>query len=673
MAPESPKVLLVDDHEGQRLLLREMLEALGVEYITEAESGHSAVALLHRPDYQPDLVITDLNMRDGDGFDVLRAVARLPRPPQLAMISAVDEDVLAAVARIQAPDSTLRISAIAKPVTLDRLRELIADLGPSRRRGLPAAPPPPDSDIARGIKACEFVAFLEPQVDLRSGEVVGFEALARWRHPQRGLVAPYAFIPTIERSALMPDFTVALFDNLLSTRTRLLAAGFTGKLSVNIGAECLAIPDFPARMQECLRRHQLDNGEGITLELTESSGIGDPVDAVSGLARLRLLGFELAIDDFGVGHSSLANMQNAAFSEIKIDHQFTSRVLTDRLSRAAIESIVHIAMSLGWLCVAEGIETEDIRLALVSMGCTTGQGYLFSKPVDPDDVVDWLQHWQQRPAIARQLPPAHRLLNVAAAARRDGYLLIDTAQLAQLEKRDIPSWLFDLDSYRMRWANSAALRFWKASSLEALIERDFKSDISAAARTRLRSYLDLLAGGSVRTERWTLYPLGEPISSDCMLTGVMTPDGSRAMLVEAFRSGSLVASTVFEVETAVAAPVPILVLGWDGRLLWRNPAATLAFGDAPEQFAALFADPLLGESLIGATQKAGERQLDAALHSLAGPCWQRVQLRTTRDPTNGEPLMVASLTSIDDLVPGGSRRSAAEPIELLPAGLSLPG
>lgn len=640
------RVLVVEDHPGQRELLRHMVESLGVSTVAEAECGRQAISMLNGDDgaEMPDLVITDLNMRDGDGFDVLRRAAQCPRPPQVIVVSAVEQDVLAAVEHLELRGEGMHISTIAKPVCLDRLRAVIAEVADQHPER--SATSMTLADIARGIEAGEFVPFLEPKVDLRSGCVVGFEVLARWRHPLHGLLPPSSFIPAIEASPLMQRFTLALFDRALEVRRSLQAAGYAGSLSLNFGAGCLGDPGFPAAMLERLRAHGLVDGRGIVLELTETTGAGSTVDAVSGLGRLRLLGFELAIDDFGIGHASLSNMQNGAFSEIKIDRQFSSRVQSDRLSRAAIESIITIAASLGWRCVAEGIETEGMRAALSAMGCMTGQGYLFARPIDPNDIIAWWQRCDGRPAAP--LPGS-----IASPAVRSSSLpspRLDAVRAARLERSATPSWLFDLEHPAICWANEAALAFWHADSHAQLYSRDFRSDLSSSARERLQTYGTRLAAGKSFSERWTLYPLGVPTPVDCQLSGILTDAGHAAMLVEAHPRGTLIADTSFEAESALASGIAMLVLDGGGRILWQNPSAIQEFGSGLARLDEIIEPAAQAPRLLELALANGMLVRDVRLRTLDRLLWHRLQLRTSRDPASGERILVCSLTLIDDLI-----------------------
>lgn len=641
------RILVVEDNDGQRDLLLGMLEAIGVEHIEAASCGRIANGILAGGSFVPDVIITDLRMRDGDGFDVLRAAMRQRKPPQILMTSAAEPEVLARIDTLGATGAGIAIETVAKPIEYARLRALL-DKACARSQMAPKKSLP-RADIERGLDAGEFDAFLEPQFDLGSGDIVGFEALARWRHPQLGLVEPALFIPVMEQTPLMSKLAVAMFESLLRSRAALLKVSYDGGLSLNIGAECLGDPSFTQSLSRILRAHGLADGSGLTLELTESTAAGNLVDAVSSLARLRMLGFQLALDDFGIGHSSLANMQNGAFSEIKIDRHFTSQILKDRLSRAAVASIISIARSLGWTCVSEGIETDAVRRELLAMGCTVGQGYLASRPLDPQRVVDWLQEWRQ--GIDRKvtaLPNGSHAPAATVEPRGPRFPVLALAQLVQISHRSIPCWLFDLESLSITWANAEALRFWRVDSLQALMARDFGSRLPSGTRARLDAYRSALADGRVLSERWTLLPGGRPITVDCMLTGVIGPNRHVSMLVEAFGGGTLAVDARFEVEATAACGVALVAIAEDGHLLWRNPAAALEFGSDVASFADLLADASAAPALLVGAFASGDLRGEHALRSsTCGGSRYWMQLRVAADSASGGRMLVGSLLPID--------------------------
>lgn len=400
MNPTRCRVLVVDDHALQRTLLSRMLAALPVDAVSEAGDGVDALARIDdaRAAGRPfDLVISDLDMPTMDGIELTRRIAALGDAPPVALVSALDAEILASVDTLTRADGRAVLSILPKPVSMEALRtaiDRIGDRAPAARSAA-TAPRHDRAAIAAGLAAGQFEPWLEPQVDLISGEIAGFEALARWRHPQLGVLAPFHFIDTIEADpALIEPLTMTMLDQGLRALQTWPQTASTLTLSVNLSPKVLDDLGFAARVVARVAARGVEPAR-ITFELTESATATSPA-ALENIARLRMRGFRLSIDDFGTGYATLAQLSGLPIVELKIDRQFTSRMLADKVARAAVESSLQIAQRLNLRSCGEGIETAAILRELRWMGCTVGQGYLFTKPLPPDAVADWLAAWPQR-------------------------------------------------------------------------------------------------------------------------------------------------------------------------------------------------------------------------------------------------------------------------------------
>ena len=240
-------------------------------------------------------------------------------------------------------------------------------------------------DLYQALEQNQMAAFYQSKVNLRSGAVIGFEALMRWRHPQYGLVQPSVFIPIAENTGLiLPLGNWILRQSAAQLKT--WQAKFPGApLSMNVNVSVKQLKGF--QIVDAVERVLDETGippESLHLELTESALIPE-MDAVREvLARLRALNIRLHLDDFGTGYSSLSCLRTLHFDSLKIDRSFVQRLDSDPESRAIVETILNLARSLRMTVVAEGIETESQRARLLDMGCDEGQGFLFSKPVSAE-------------------------------------------------------------------------------------------------------------------------------------------------------------------------------------------------------------------------------------------------------------------------------------------------
>ncbi|MBI2276144.1 MAG: EAL domain-containing protein [Dechloromonas sp.] len=242
-----------------------------------------------------------------------------------------------------------------------------------------------ESDLRKAIVRQQFVLHYQPQLDLRSGRLVGVEALIRWLHPERGLVAPMEFIPVAEETGLI----LPIGDWVLEEACRQLAAWQTHgiehiKMSVNLTASQFLNPDLPARIRALLGQYGVAAGH-MNLEVTESMSMAAPEQTIASMTELTECGLLLSIDDFGTGYSSLAYLKLFPVSTLKIDRSFVKDIETDSNDADICDVTVLLAHKLGLDVVAEGVETEAQLKYLCSIGCEKVQGYLISKPLPADE------------------------------------------------------------------------------------------------------------------------------------------------------------------------------------------------------------------------------------------------------------------------------------------------
>ena len=240
----------------------------------------------------------------------------------------------------------------------------------------------------------EIRMHLQPVMSLADDSVVGFEALARWDRPVRGPVPPIEFITVAERSALMRPLTRITMDEALLSFAQIGDARLGRGLSINLSARSLLDPDLPRQLAALVRRYPSTSG-ALTIEITESALMVDPDRTVGILAELRGLGVRFAIDDFGVGYSSLAYMNRLPIDEVKIDRSFVGTMDQDARSAVIVRATIELAHNLGCIAVAEGVERECTRLALRDLGCDRYQGFLISKALPPDELQRWMSARQQ--------------------------------------------------------------------------------------------------------------------------------------------------------------------------------------------------------------------------------------------------------------------------------------
>ena len=251
------------------------------------------------------------------------------------------------------------------------------------------------ADLRRAIERHEIVLYYQPQVALATGEVIGFEALARWHHAERGWVPPTEFIPVAEHMGLIKPLTAHVVELAVRQSLRWQSAAITTPIAVNVSMRNLLDPRFPEILEELIANTGITPGR-LKLEITESAVMADPARVLETMNRLRSAGLRFAIDDFGTGYSSLNYLHRLPVEEIKIDRSFVGQLATDSGSAAIVRATIELGASLGLDVVAEGVEDVATWQMLNRLGCSTAQGYFLSRPMPEGEVAGWIGDWPRR-------------------------------------------------------------------------------------------------------------------------------------------------------------------------------------------------------------------------------------------------------------------------------------
>jgi len=393
--------LVAEDHDFQRRTLVEMLKRLGAKQVLDANDGRSALELFRDPAAKVDIIISDLDMPGMDGMELIRHIGEAGNPVAMILSSAVDRAVLSSVETMTRAYGINLLGAMEKPVTLSKLEAMIGRYRPPQPRSdRPRAPSSPFSleEVRRGLDEDEFEAFFMPKMDLANGRVESAEALARWRHPEKGIVAPYAFIGVMEDGGLIDDLTWAMLKKSARQLREWAASGFEPgmALSVNLSLKSLIDTDIADRITQIVRGKGVEPSS-IILEVTESAAMTEVARALENLARLRMRGFRLSIDDYGTGYSSMQQLTRIAFTELKIDQSFVLSALEKEASRVILESSIEMARKLKMKSVAEGVETRAHWDFLRMLGCDVAQGYFIAPPMEAAEFPKWRATWTLSP------------------------------------------------------------------------------------------------------------------------------------------------------------------------------------------------------------------------------------------------------------------------------------
>lgn len=256
--------------------------------------------------------------------------------------------------------------------------------------------------IRLALSQREFVLYFQPKVNMRSGKVIGAEALIRWQHPERGLLAPAQFLPLIEDHPLAIAVGEWVIDTTLTQIAAWRAAGFDIPVSVNIGARQLQQADFVARLLEILARHPGVNPTSLELEILETTALEDVVQISQVIESCAQLGVNFALDDFGTGYSSLTYLKRLPVTTLKIDQSFVRDMLDEPDNLAILKGVISLAAAFKREIIAEGVETLAHGSLLLQLGCDLAQGFGISRPMPATDLPAWAAAWQPDPAWSRQ-------------------------------------------------------------------------------------------------------------------------------------------------------------------------------------------------------------------------------------------------------------------------------
>jgi len=397
-------VLIVEDSGVQRAHLAALLDVLGVACVHQASNGAEALALLDTLHEMPDAMVIDLHMPVMDGVELIQHLqARALKIP--VVVASTRESTLVTAVLEMARAHGLPVSRAArKPLTLEVLSTALAGcLQAPAPRGAPGRHPLASvapSRLALAIERGAIQPHFQPKIDVRSGLIRGVEALARWTDDIDGPVAPDRFIPVAEAEGLIHALTLSILRQATARVAQWQARGLTLSVAVNLSPKLLDSSSLVGEIGALMREAGL-RPEQLVLEVTESALISCEGLSLGTLARLRMAGYGLSIDDYGTGFSSMQQLARAPFSELKIDRSFVNGAHANPQLRVMLQSSIEMASRLGLTTVAEGVETLEDWAWLHRYGCDICQGWLIGRALPGDDLPAWLRDHQTRLPVLR--------------------------------------------------------------------------------------------------------------------------------------------------------------------------------------------------------------------------------------------------------------------------------
>jgi EAL domain-containing protein (putative c-di-GMP-specific phosphodiesterase class I)/FixJ family two-component response regulator len=392
------KILVIDDEAALCELISSVADGMGLDCTTATDTDGFLTALTP----EVDLILLDLKMPQTDGIELLRLLGRRECRVGIVLVSGVGKRIME-TAQAMAESLGLKIvGRLQKPFRISDLEEELGKhvrpmIAPAVAHRLELAID--DAELRRAVEQDEFEVHYQPQVEIATGVIVGVEALVRWRHPDRGLIFPDKFISRMEKLQLIDDLgwlvtARAMSDiGMFAVEQRPIP-----KLSVNVSMYSLHDLFFPDRLEELAGRYAVPLS-GLVLEITESGFIQELARTLDVLVRLRMKNVHLSIDDFGTGYSGMQHLRNIPATELKIDKSFVQSIEDHDGDRVLVLKTIEIGHELEMKVVAEGVETAAQLEFLRANHCDVAQGYLFSHPLAPEKLLEWLTQYRANSGV----------------------------------------------------------------------------------------------------------------------------------------------------------------------------------------------------------------------------------------------------------------------------------
>lgn len=385
--PHPLRAVVIDAHPRDSQQAATVCRQAGLTVAGCAASAGAGLELLDTQ--RADVVVADLYLPDMDGADLIQSLSMLPRRPHLVVCSTADARLLDATYTLAESLGMPVLAALPKPLQPELLQRALS-IAPPPAPPRVASPQPPVSamEIRDGIARREFHLAYQPKIALPDMTLVGVEALLRWQHPGLGRLSPCVFLGTAHRADLLGALTVEAMRLALADWRQWQRSGLALPVSLNLSAGLLSDPFVAAQLIGMATAAGMPP-DCLTFEITEDTELTDLAAALRVLVKLRLGGFGLSLDDYGVGYSSMLRLSRIPFTELKIDRSLVHNAWARPHLLPFLRSAIGLARDLGIQAVAEGVETaQDLQL-LQQLGCDQAQGYYLARPMPAAALLRW--------------------------------------------------------------------------------------------------------------------------------------------------------------------------------------------------------------------------------------------------------------------------------------------
>lgn len=389
-------VLIIEDSKAQRLFMVDLCRQMGITEIAEADNGRTALAVMDGRPEPFDLLICDLEMPDIDGIELINLLSARNIRSGLIIASGRERSLLSAVELMASTEGLYVLGALQKPVAEAGLLALVRKYQQDGLKQKQACEQRErlllgKDELQQALNERRFVLHYQPKIDFATVQLKGAEALVRLQGEDGQLIFPNDFIPLCERFGLIDELSYQVIELAIAQQQRWLAAGLSLSISINLSAYSFEQPEFSAKVIALIKDCAVPPNS-LIFEVTETGVIKDIGRALAILTRLRLFGCGLSIDDYGTGYSSVKQLSQIPFTELKVDRSLVHGISTKPHLQVIFESTLSMCQKLGIELVAEGVERPDDWSYLQQAGCNTAQGYLISPPLPEQRFCQWVQN-----------------------------------------------------------------------------------------------------------------------------------------------------------------------------------------------------------------------------------------------------------------------------------------
>jgi EAL domain-containing protein (putative c-di-GMP-specific phosphodiesterase class I)/FixJ family two-component response regulator len=378
------RVLIIDDEIRVCRIIEKVAKKLGIKTSATDNPALFESAYL---EFESNMIFLDLQMPGFDGIELLRKLADQNSKAAIVLISGMDESVINTSKDLGTSLGLNMAGSLQKPLDIDKIEEILKSDFKLVKPQVISRHQVTEEELLRAIEKDELVVYYQPQIDFKSGKIVGAEALVRWQDPDRGLIFPDSFIPLAEKNErLIGKLTETVLEKVLQNKIQDLS------ISVNISAKLLNNISYPDEVAKLLTKYKYQ-ANLIMVEVTETGVMEDPVSTMDILVRFRLKNIKLSIDDYGTANSTLVQLHRMPFTELKVDKSFVMQAMKKDDAATIILATIELGHKLGLRVVAEGVEDQETYDWLKDVGCDIAQGYHIAKPVDLKIFLNWMKEY----------------------------------------------------------------------------------------------------------------------------------------------------------------------------------------------------------------------------------------------------------------------------------------